>query len=204
MKRMVWISILMMLIVVLVPVNGICQEEEPEEEEPVQARPNPMAWVTLKNDASLRNMGIKAVQNNRALSFNLAVVKQALQKAKVNQKVTIQYLDAKGNLFQLGTYAPSFRSMKKKATKRKATKKKTSHLARRAINPQPEPPMFRTIPLNKQIAISAAVKSNPSSLKQTGKNVLLFKNAKGQIKAIIQLKSSPLLRKRPSEKKSLR
>ncbi len=196
MKKNVWICFLMVFILVLVPVSLFSQEEGEEEEEegePIQARPDPRTWEALKKMEALKTIHIKAVQKGKVLEFDLTKIKEALVKAKINENVTVEYIASNGLVYNLGTYVPSFRRIKR-----------SSPINKRLINPQPEPPRFHNIPILKQVKKSAAIKQTARALK--GKALLVFKDIKGQIKAAIEqetlqkVKSIPILNKSIKQK----
>jgi hypothetical protein len=181
MKKNLLVCFLMMfLLAAALPVSLFCQEEEPEEEEPVQTYPNPIAWKKLAKMDTLKNLKIKKVQNGQARVFELRNVKLALEKAKIRQKVIVEYISHEGLTYPLGTYSPAVR--KSKMVKDKLNK--------RYINPQPEPPMFHTIPFQKQVPVRAGVKKG--NLHRKGKALLVFKDAKGMVKAVVELQMGPI------------
>ncbi len=162
------------MLTVVFPTALFCQEEE-EEEEPVQARPNPMAWKTLETLDTLKNLKITAVEKGRALQFDMKSVRSALEKVKLGKKVSISYINSNGMVYQLGTFAP-VRGKKKRV---RSGKEGIS------INPQPEPPGWGNIPFTKTLAVGSAVKG--LSPGPAGKAKLVFKNMKGQVKAVVVL-----------------
>lgn len=190
MKKVFCLLLVVMVVLALVtPVNLYCQEEEPEEEEPVQARPNPMAWVQLAKMEPLKTLQIKEIQKGRTMQFNMNNIKQALGKAKIREKVSIFYVGPTGDTYHLGTYAPgAVRVVKKRPGSGKNPV---------LINPQPEPPRYRNIPMVKQAVKGAPVLVGPAAAKFKGKALLIFKNAKGQIKATIQLRQSFMRKVKP-------
>lgn len=88
----------------------MAQEDEPpeeEEEEPVQARPRP--WITLKSDRSLTKLRIIKLRNGR-FSVDMRGIKAILEKAKINERVTIILQTKNGlNIANLGSYTPGRR-----------------------------------------------------------------------------------------------
>lgn len=190
MKKNVWVCFLMVFILVLLPVSLLSQEDE-EEEDPVQTRPDPRAWEALKNMAALKTIHIKEVKKGNVLEFDMTKIKQALEKAKINVKVTVEYINSNGLVFKLGTYAPSFRSVKR-----------SSPINKRLFNPQPEPPRFHNIPILKRLKMSAAIKQ--ASMASKGKAFLVFKDIKGQIKAAVEQKTLQKVKSIPILKKSIK
>jgi hypothetical protein len=137
--------------------------------------PIPSAWKTLKSIQSLKNFCPKEVQPG-VLEFKMGIIKQALEKAGVNEPVTILYVGGDGITYNLGTYAP---------IPPKSKEPKRSPLDPRLINPQPEPPDWSSISLLKQIKKTPPTKKLLVSLKT--KPTLIFKDAKGQLKAEVEL-----------------
>lgn len=179
MKKMLWFFIAMTMVLMLVtPVSLLCQEEPEEEEEPLQARPNPMAWVQLSKMESLKTLQIKELQEGQAVQINMNNIKQALGKAKIREKVSIVYMSPNGDSYHLGTYSPSAVMGKKRVGSGKNAV---------LINPQPEPPLFRHIPMIKMARKGAPGVPDSAAARVKGKGVLIFKNIKGIIKARIQL-----------------
>jgi hypothetical protein len=194
MKKYLLLCFLMVLMLaVVLPVSLFSQPEDEEEgEPPVQAFPNPLVWKQLEKMEMLKTLKLKEVQNGQVWQFELRNIKLALEKAKVNQKVTILYVNQEGMAYPLGTYSPLKRKspakLKSPANLKSPTTKEK--LKKRLINPQPEPPKFHTIPSLKQVPRSAAVKM--PDLRWKGKSVLIFKDAAGQIKAIVNLSMGPI------------
>jgi len=179
--------LMLLMLAVVLPVGLFSQEDEEEgEEDPVQTRPNPLVWKQLENMNNLKTLKITEVQKGQTWQFDLRNIKSALEKAKINQKITIFYVNRQGMAYPLGTYSPLKRkvpaSMKSPTTKEKLKKK--------LINPQPEPPRFHTMPSLKQVPQSMAKKM--TDLRWKGKNVLIFKDAAGQIKAVVNLSMGPI------------
>jgi hypothetical protein len=209
MKKYMLVCLLMLLMLaVVLPVGLFSQEEEEGEEEPVQAFPNPLAWKQLENMNNLKTLKITEVLNGQGWQFDLRNIKSALEKAKINQKVTIVYVNHQGMAYPLGTYSPlklkAPASMKSPTTKEKLKKKfinpqpepprtPKEKTKPKLINPQPEPPKFHTMPSLKQVANSKAKKM--TDLRWKGKNVLIFKDAAGQIKAVVNLSMGPIPKK---------
>jgi hypothetical protein len=210
MKKYMLVCLLMLLMLaVVLPAGLFSQEEEEEgEEEPVQAFPNPLVWKQLENMNNLKTLKITEVQKGQRWQFDLRNIKSALEKAKINQKVTILYVNQQGMAYPLGTYSPlklkSPASMKSPTAKEKLNKRlinpqpeppKTpkNKINPKLINPQPEPPRFHTIPSLKQVPQSMAQKM--TDLRWKGKNVLIFKDAAGQIKAVVNLSMGPIPKK---------
>jgi hypothetical protein len=201
MKKYLLVCFLMVLMVIVVlPVNLFSQPEEDEEGEPVQAFPNPLVWKQLEKMEMLKTLKITEVQNGQGWQFELSNIKQALEKVKVNQKVTILYVNAEGMAYPLGTYSPlkmqSSAQLKSPTAKEKLNKRlinpqpeppKTAKdkIGPNLINPQPEPPKWANIPSLIQVANSKALKMQ--DLRWKGKSVLIFKDTAGQIKAIVNL-----------------
>lgn len=182
MKKYLLVCFLMVLMLaVVLPVSLFSQPEEEEEGEPVQAFPNPMVWKQLENMEVVKTLKITEVQNGQGWQFELSNIKQALEKVKVNQKVTILYVNAEGMAYPLGTYSPL--KMQSSAQLKSPTAKEK--LNKRLINPQPEPPKWANIPSLIQVANSKALKMQ--DLRWKGKSVLIFKDTAGQIKAIVNL-----------------
>lgn len=193
MKKYILVCFLMVLMLaVVLPVSLFSQPEDEEEPEPVQALPNPLAWKQLEKMEMLKTLKLKEVQNGQVWQFDLINIKQALEKAKVNQKVTILYVNQEGMAYLLGTYSPlkqkSPAKLKSSANLKSPTAKEK--LKKNLINPQPEPPKFPTIPSLKQVPKSMAKKM--MDLRWKGKSVLIFKDAAGQIKAIVNLSMGSL------------
>jgi hypothetical protein len=194
MKRYRLICFLMvMMLAVVLPVSLFSQEEDEEEEGgPIQAFPNPLVWKQLEQMEMLRNLKITGAQKGQVWQFDLRNIKLALEKAKINQKVTILYVNPEGIAYPLGTYSPLKRQspakLKSPANLRSPSAKEK--LNKHLINPQPEPPRFHTIPSLKQVPRSAAVKI--ANLRRKGKAVLIFKDASGQIKAVVNLSMGPI------------
>jgi hypothetical protein len=182
MKKYLLVCFLMLLMLaVVLPVSLFSQpEDEDEGEPPVQAFPNPLVWKQLEQMEMLRNLKITEVQKGQVWQFELRSIKLALEKAKINRKVTILYVNPEGMAYPLGTYSPL--KLKSPAAKEK--------LKKRLVNPRPEPPRFHTIPSLKQVPRSAAVKI--ANLRWKGKSVLIFKDASGQIKAVVELSMGPI------------
>ncbi len=194
MKKNVWVCFLMVFILVLLPVSLFSQEEGEDEEgegEPIQARPDPRAWEALKKMEALKTIHIKEVQKGKVLEFDLTKIKEALEKAKINENVTVEYIASNGLVYNLGTYAPSFRRVKR-----------SSHINKRLINPQPEPPGFPNIPILKRVKKSAAIKQ--AAMASKGKALVVFKDIKGQIKAAIEQKTLQKVKSIPILKKSIK
>jgi hypothetical protein len=204
MKKYLLVCFLMVsMLTVVLPVSLFSQPED-EEEDPVQALPNPLAWKQLEKMEMLKTLKLKEVQNGQVWQFELRNIKLALEKAKVNQKVTILYVNPEGMAYPLGTYSPLKR--KSQATLKSPAKLKTTakpkspanlksptakgKLKKNLINPQPEPPRFHTIPALKQVPKRMAKKM--MDLRWKGKSVLIFKDAAGQIKAVVNLNMGPL------------
>lgn len=190
MKKNVWVCFLMVFILVLLPVSLFSQEEE-EEEEPVQARPDPRAWEALKNMETLTTISIKELQKGTVLEFDMTKIKEALEKAKINVKVIVEYINSNGLVYKLGTYAPSFRSVKR-----------SSPINKRLINPQPEPPRFHDIPILKRLKASTAIKQ--AAMVSKGKAFLVFKDINGQIKAAVEQKTLRKIKSIPILKESIK
>jgi hypothetical protein len=195
MKKNVWVCFLMVFILVLLPVSLFSQEEgedeEGEGEPPTQARPDPRAWAALKNMAALKTIHIKEVLKGNVLEFDMTKIKEALEKAKINVKVTVEYINSNGLVYKLGTYAPSFRRVKR-----------SSPINKRLINPQPEPPRFHSIPILKRLKRSTAMRQAAMALK--GKALLVFKDIKGQIKATVEQKTLQKIKTIPILKRSIK
>jgi hypothetical protein len=186
MKKYLLVYFLMVLMLaVVLPVNLFSQPED-EEEEPVQAFPNPLVWKQLEKMEMLRNLKITEVQKGQVWQFELRSIKLALEKAKINQKVTILYVNPAGMAYPLGTYSP----LKRKSPAKLKSPTAKQKINKRLINPQPEPPRFHTIPSLKQVPNSMAKKM--PDLRWKGKSVLIFKDVKGQIKAVVNLSMGPI------------
>jgi hypothetical protein len=179
-KNMLVCFLMMLLLAVVLPVSLFCQEEEPEEEEPVQAYPNPVDWKNLSKMDMLKNLKIRKVFNGKAWEFDLRNVKFALEKAKIHQKVIVEFISLEGLTYSLGEYKPIGRKSKKLKDK----------IDPKLINPQPEPPRFLTIPSQKQVLVNAGVKK--ADVKRKGKALLVFKDAKGIVKAVVELQMGPI------------
>lgn len=200
--------LMLLMWAVVLPVGLFSQPEEEEEEgEPVQAFPNPLAWKQLEKMEMLKTLKITEIQQGQGWQFDLRNIKLALEKAKINQKVTILYVNPEGMAYPLGTYSPlklqAHASMKSPTAKEKFNKKLINpqpepprtpkeKINSKLINPQPEPPKFHTIPSLKQVPNSMAVKMQMQDLRWKGKNVLIFKDAAGQIKAVVNLSMGPI------------
>jgi hypothetical protein len=178
-KNMLVCFLMVLLLTMVLPVSLFCQEEE-EEEEPVQAYPNPIDWKRLAKMDNLKNLKITKVQNGQAWVFDLRNVRLALEKAKIRQKVIVEFVSLEGVTYPLGMYSPAMR--KSKRLKGKLNKK--------LINPQPEPPRFHTIPSQKQVPVSAGLKK--ADIKRKGKALLVFKDARGIVKAVVELQMGPI------------
>jgi hypothetical protein len=201
MKKYLLVCFLMVLMLtVALPVSLFSQPEEEEEGEPVQAFPNPLAWKQLEAMDNLKTLKITEVQQGQGRQFDLSIIKQALEKAKITQEVTILYVNPEGMAYPLGTYSPlkmqSSASPKAPTAKEKLKKRlinpqpeppKTAKnkIGPNLINPQPEPPIWSSIPSLIQVANSTALKMQ--DLRWKGKSVLIFKDTAGQIKAIVNL-----------------
>lgn len=180
-KNMLVCFLMMFLLTMVLPVSLFCQEEEePEEEEPVQAYPNPIAWKQLAKMDTLKNLKITKVQNGQAWVFDLRNVKLALEKAKIRQRVIVEYISPEGITYPLGGYTPMGRK----------SKMLKDRVDPRLINPQPEPPRFHTIPFQKQVPVSAGIKM--AKIKRKGKALLVFKDGKGKVKAVVELSMGPI------------
>lgn len=179
-KNMLVCFLMMLLLTMVLPVSLFCQEEEPEEEEPIQAYPNPIAWKKLAKMDMLKNLKITKVQNGQAWVFELRNVKLALEKAKIRQKVIVEFISLEGLTYSLGEYMPIGRK----------SKMLKDRVDPRLINPQPEPPKFRSIPFQKQVPVSAGVKKG--NLQKKGKALLVFKDAKGIVKAVVEIQMGPI------------
>ncbi len=214
MKKNVWVCFLMVFILVLLPVGLFGQEEDEEEgEPPVQARPDPRAWEALKNMEILKTIHIKEVQQGNVLEFDMTKIKEALEKAKINVKVTIEYINSNGLVYKLGTYAPSFASAKRSSPinqrlinpqpepPKSRSAKRSSPVNQRLINPQPEPPRFHNIPILKRLKTGTAMKT---AMALKGKAVLVFKDIKGQVKVTIEQKTLRKIKSIPILKKSIK
>lgn len=195
------------MLAVVLPVSLFSQAEEDEEGEPVRAFPNPLAWKQLEAMDNLKTLKITEVQQGQGWQFDLSVIKVALEKAKIYQAVTILYVNQEGMAYLLGTYSPlklqSSASPNAPTAKEKLKKKlinpqpeppKTAKgkIGPNLINPQPEPPIWTSIPSLIQVANSKALKMQ--DLRWKGKAVLIFKDAAGQIKAVVNLNMGPLPR----------
>jgi hypothetical protein len=191
MKKYMWVCFLMIfMLAIVVPGNLFSQEEEEEEEgEPVQAYPNPMAWKQLETMGMLRTL--KMVQKGDAWEFDLKNIKLALEKARINQNVTIQYVNTKGMAYSLGTFSP----VKKEIQKRKS-KMHTDKINQKLINPQPEPPRLKTSlffpPIPSQVRIPNKYAKKTQDVRWKNKAVLIFKDAAGQTKAVVELSMGPI------------
>jgi hypothetical protein len=179
-KNMLVCFFMMFLLAMVLPLNLFCQEEEPEEEEPIQAYTNPIDWKQLEKMDVLKDLKIKKVLKGQAWEFELRNVKIALEKAKIRQKVIVEFISLEGLTYSLGEYMPIGR--KSKTLKDKINPK--------LLNPQPEPPRFHTIPSQKQVPVNAGVKKG--DLKKKGKALLVFKDAKGIVKAVVELQMDPI------------
>ena len=177
---------MVLMLAVVLPVSLFSQPEDEGEEDPVQTRPYPLAWKQLENMNNLKTLKITEVQKGQTWQFDLRNIKSALEKAKINQKVTILYVNQQGMAYPLGTYSPL--KLKAPASMKSPTAKEK--LNRKLINPQPEPPRFHMIPSLKQVPQSTAQKM--TDLRWKGKNVLIFKDAAGQIKAVVNLSMGPI------------
>jgi hypothetical protein len=186
MKRYRLICFLMVLMLAVVLPVSLFSQPEDEEEEPVQAFPNPLVWKQLEKMEMLRNLKITGVQKGQVWQFDLRSIKLALEKAKVNQEVTILYVNPEGMAYPLGTYSP----LKRKSPAKLKSPAAKEKINKRLINPQPEPPRFHTIPSLKQVPNSMAKKM--PDLRWKGKSALIFKDAKGQIKAVVNLSMGPI------------
>jgi hypothetical protein len=194
MKKYLLVCFLMVLMLtVALPVSLFSQPEEEEEGEPVQAFPNPLAWKQLEGMDNLKTLKMTEVQQGKGWQFDLSNIKQALEKVKVNQEVTILYVNPEGMAYPLGTYSPKLKSptAKEKLSKRlinpqpEPPKTAKNKIGPNLINPQPEPPIWSSIPSLIQVANSTALKMQ--DLRWKGKSVLIFKDTAGQIKAIVNL-----------------
>ena len=181
--------LMLLMLAVVLPVNLFSQPEDEGEEDPVQTRPNPLVWKQLEKTDNLKTLKITEVQKGQVWQFDLRNIKLALEKAKINQKVTILYVNQQGTAYPLGTYSPlklkSPGSMKSPTAKEKLNKN--------LINPQPEPPRFHTIPSLKQVPNSMAKKM--TDLRWKGKSELIFKDAAGQTKAVVNLSMGTIPKK---------
>jgi len=187
MKKYLLVCFLMVLMLAVVfPVSLFSQAEEDEEGEPVQAFPDPLSWQQLENMEMLKAFKITEIQQGQGRQFDLSIVKLALEKAKIYQKVTILYVNQEGMAYLLGTYSPL--KLQSSASPKAPTAK--GKLKKRLINPQPEPPRWTGIPSLIQVANSTALKMQ--DLRWQGKAVLIFKDTAGQIKAIVNLNMGPL------------
>jgi len=201
MKKYFLVCFLMVLMLAVVLPVGLFSQPEEEEEEPVQAFPNPLVWKQLEKMDNLKTLKMTEVQQGQGWQFDLSNIKLALEKAKINQKVTILYVNPEGMAYPLGTYSPL--KLKSPTAKEKLKKRlinpqpeppKTSKdkIGPNLINPQPEPPIWSSIPSLIQVANSTALKMQ--DLRWKGKSVLIFKDTVGQIKAIVNLNMGPLPR----------
>jgi hypothetical protein len=176
------------MLAIVLPGNLFSQEEE-EEGEPVQAYPNPMAWKQLEKMGMLRTL--KMVQKGDAWEFDLRDIKLAVEKARINQNVTIQYVNAEGMAYTLGTFSP----VKKEIQKRKSKMNKVK-INQKLINPQPEPPKLKTNlyfpPIPSQVRISNRYTKKIQDVRWKDKAVLIFKDAAGQTKAVVELSMGPI------------
>jgi hypothetical protein len=183
-KNLLVCFLVMLLLAMVLPVSLFCQEEEEPEEEPEPPpdddRPNPIAWKQLEKMDMLRNLKLRKVLNGQAWVFELRNVKLALEKAKIRQKVIVEYISLEGVTYPLGTYSPAMRKSKRVKSK----------LNKKLINPQPEPPRFHTIPFQKQVPVSAGIKK--ADIKRKGKALLVFKDGKGKVKAVVELSMGPI------------
>ena len=180
MKKHILLGLLMMFVLTLVLPAGLFTQEEDPEEGPVQALPDPKAWEQLPQMEMLKTLGIKETIKGQAWQFDMNNIKQALVKARVQEAVTIEYVSLKGMVYNLGTYSPMINGplIKKPVGF-------VNPIKRKAINPQPEPPGFSTIPPLKQVALNTALPLKDA--RWNGKAVLLFKDASGQLKAAVEL-----------------
>jgi hypothetical protein len=182
MKKYMLVCFLMLLMLaVVLPVGLFSQPEDEGEEDPVQTMPNPLAWKQLEKMDNLKTLKITEVRKGQVWQFDLMNIKLALEKAKINQKVTILYVNAEGVAYPLGTYSP----LKRKAPGSMKSPTAKEKLKKRLINPQPEPPKWLGIPSVIQVSDSMALKM--TDIRWKGKSVLIFKDASGQIKAVANL-----------------
>ncbi len=188
MKKNVLVGFFLMTALVLF--TGNLFSDAPSEGN-TQGTPIPPAWKMLKNIQSLKNFCPKEVQPG-VLEFKMGIIKQALEKSCINEPITILYVGGDGITYNLGTYAP---------IPPKSKESKRSPLDPRLINPQPEPPKdkksiikgspkpeppdWSSISLLKQIKKTPPTKKLLVSLKT--KPTLIFKDAKGQLKAEVEL-----------------
>jgi len=180
MKKHILFGFLMMFILTMVVPGVLFAQAEDPEEDPVQTMPDPKAWEQLPHMETLKTLDIKETLKGQAWQFDLNNIKQALVKARIQEAVTIEYVSLKGWVYNLGTYSPLINGpMIKKPVGF------VNPIKRKAINPQPEPPGFPTIPSIKQVALNTAIPLKDA--RWNGKAVLLFKDASGQLKAAVEL-----------------
>lgn len=187
-KNLLVFLMVVFILAVTLPTTLYCQEEE-EEEDPVQARPNPMAWKMLETLDTLKNIRITEVEKGQALQFDMKRIKSALGKVKLRKRASISYINSNGMVYQLGTFAPTL------------GKKKIIRSGKEGIliNPQPEPPRWDNIPILIKLAKGKAVKG--PSIPPAGKAKLVFKNIKGQIKAVVVLNVPQSLKMTPIKRR---
>lgn len=173
MKRNVLFSLIIVLMVAMVLPAGLFYLEA--EEEPT--RPGLQPWKTLENLETLKNFKAVEVENGAVLSFDMKCIRESLTQAKIAQNVSIIYINSSEMVYHLGTFAPTIQKRKKIQSGKEWV----------YINPQPEPPGagWESIPLIKKIAKNAAVKG--PQIAPVGKAKLVFKNAMGQVKAVVVL-----------------
>lgn len=175
------------LMVALVLFTGNLFSDAPSEGN-TQGAPIPPTWKMVKNMQSLKNFCPKEVKPG-VLEFRMDIIKQALEKAGVSEQVVILYMGGDGITYNLGTYAPI------------PPKSKRNPLEARLINPQPEPPKDKKsiikgppkpdLPDWSSIPVIKNVKKIPPTKKPLVrlkiKPTLIFKDAKGQTKAEVEL-----------------
>jgi len=188
MKKNVLIGFFLMAALVLFTGN-LFSAAPPEGN--TQGAPIPSAWKTLKSIQSLKNFCPKEVKPG-VLEFKMGIIKQALEKACINESIVILYVGGDGISYNLGTYAPI--PPKSKGGKR-------SPVDPRLINPQPEPPKDKKSIIKgppkpdppdwSSISLLKHIKKMPPTKKflvrLKTKPTLIFKDAKGQTKAEVEL-----------------
>ena len=154
-----------------------------EKSKPIEENPDIAAWKRLNDLQTVSEFKVNKMGKGKSISleFQLDTLKNILEKAGINEVVTIECIGKNGHvLADLGTYKPDTELYKSK-----------SPVNPKLINPRTDSPRtthFNSIPLIKNIKTDS-VKAR--KLEKNGVyNKLIFKDAKGEVKATLQVKFS--------------
>lgn len=105
MKQRLLLLVFITLLIVVFSAPLLAQPEDEEEEGPIQARPNPIAWSRFSKLTRISSLAISMHRGNR-FTIGMRGIRKALEKAGISEPVKI-FLNTERGQIKLGLFTPT-------------------------------------------------------------------------------------------------